>query len=100
MSVDKIRIEEEKEAADNYNYNTDSNNDEYFGKLEDDDRNYDDYLKHNPNALDQFGIPPDLQNMDVRRSKRNIARPSFVEINENGITVGDNQDDDEYRLIK
>lgn len=40
------------------------------------------------------------QNQDLRRSKRKHAKHSFADFNENGITNDDNQDDDEYRLIK
>ena len=45
-------------------------------------------------------IREDKENViEVRRSKRVIPRPSFFELNENGLTI-DNQEDDEFRLIK
>ena len=57
-------------------------------------------MKNNPLIAEQLQIESSIQRSDVRRSKRNITRQSFAEFNENGLTAGDNQDDDEYRLIK
>ena len=75
-------------------------NDEYFGKIEGDDRDYAEDLKHNPNIQESLDLAYNLQQSEVRRSRRNIARPSFADFNENGLTVGDNQDEGEYQLIK
>lgn len=73
---------------------------EYFGQLSGDDQQYNQFLNRDPKLNSQMFDNTTDNRLEVRRSKRRVARHSFADFNENGITINDNQDDDEYRLIK
>lgn len=51
-------------------------------------------------SLSEFIRNEEEDKLEVRRSKRRVARHSFADFNENGLTLGENQDEDEYQLIK
>ena len=79
---------------------TDDKDSAYFGVLEGDDQQYEKFIKRGIGAIDDDRQEDFDDSSFVRRSKRKVAKQSFAEFNENGVTLNDNQDDDEYRLIK
>lgn len=74
--------------------------DEYLPKEEGDDQDYAADLNHDPHVQESLELAYNLQEDQVRRSRKNIPRQSYAEFNENGLTVGENQDEGEYQLIK
>lgn len=73
---------------------------EYFGALEADDQPFSNQIAEDLQEDEEHKHTLQEVRAEVRRSKRRVARLSFAELNENGIGPLDNQDDDEYRLIK
>lgn len=73
---------------------------DYFGELSGDDQPYDQFLNYQPQENEEIAEETGTDKLEVRRSKRRVARTSFADINEHGIAVGDEQEEDEYRLIK
>jgi proteasome lid subunit RPN8/RPN11 len=79
---------------------THDDDEDYFGPLEVKHKLNKSFANSDIHEFLDLKIPFEDPNLDLRRSKRKHARHSFADFNENGITIDDNQDDDEYRLIK
>lgn len=92
--------DEEKDGEETIEFNVNCTNDDFFGKIEGEFNTFNKHMNRNPQMHNVHSECLEVPSIEVRRSKRKILRQSFAEFNENGLTIGDNQDDDEYRLIK
>lgn len=75
------------------------NKDQYFGELENGNLELENFPNHGLKVQSQIIEKHGKEEVTVRRSRRQILRHSFTDANDNGM-MGENQDDDEFRLIK
>ena len=72
----------------------------FFGQLEEWEPDHIDAKSDNHEEIIHESQLEEEAKNGSRRPRRKLARPSFADLNENGWWHTDNQDDDEYRLIK